>query len=211
MEPLRRGMNDVGILAYGSLIRDPGIEIADSITRRVRVQTPFGVEFGRYSKTRGGAPTLVPRPRGRPVSAEILVLREGIALDEARDLLWRREARKEGTGLRYPGGRWAGSVLVNDCGPMEGLGHVLYTDFHSEGKIQEPDVAQLAERAIASVAMAPIGKDGITYLMEVTEAGVETALSRAYEHEILRRTSSETLAEALIGVGGKREWRGAGG
>lgn len=198
-------MEFVGILAYGSLIQDPGSEILPRLTRRIRVQTPFGVEFGRYSNTRGGAPTLVPHPCGRPVNAEILVLRDGIGLDEARDLLWRRETRKEGTDLRYRRGSSPNSVLVEGCGPMCGVAHVLYTDFRSTGKVAEPDVDKLAERAIASASKARIGKDGITYLIEVTEAGVETWLLSAYQNEILRLTSSETLAEALMIARGKGE------
>jgi hypothetical protein len=47
----------VGILAYGSLIDNPGREIeAALVGRKPNVRTPFGVEFGRSSIKRGGAP-----------------------------------------------------------------------------------------------------------------------------------------------------------
>src|SRR5213594_779953 len=97
----RQPKKKIGILAFGSLIGDPGAEIGPKIIMRIKTQTPFGVEYGRYSgKTRGGAPTLVPHAAGAPVSAEILVL-EVVTAAEARDLLWRRERRKEGTGETY--------------------------------------------------------------------------------------------------------------
>src|SRR3954447_17111626 len=51
----------VGILAYGSLIDNPGAEIeAALISREADILTPFGVEFARSSSKGSGAPTLVP-------------------------------------------------------------------------------------------------------------------------------------------------------
>jgi hypothetical protein len=51
----------VGILAFGSLIDHPGWEIEEVIIeQKTDVLTPFKVEFARASKTRAGAPTLVP-------------------------------------------------------------------------------------------------------------------------------------------------------
>jgi hypothetical protein len=46
----------LGILAFGSLISNPGAEIeAALVGRKVDVRTPFGVEFARGSTKRGGA------------------------------------------------------------------------------------------------------------------------------------------------------------
>lgn len=83
----------VGILAYGSLINEPGIELEQLIVNRINCETPFEVEFARLSKTRGNAPTLIPvkEGEGSKVPAQILVLKEGTALKEAHDILWRRE------------------------------------------------------------------------------------------------------------------------
>jgi hypothetical protein len=51
----------LGILAFGSLIDNPGAEIeAALVGRKLNIRTPFGVEFARSSIKRGGAPTLVP-------------------------------------------------------------------------------------------------------------------------------------------------------
>jgi hypothetical protein len=94
-------MLPVGILAYGSLIEDPGPEIA-AATARIEsdVNTPFKVEFARTSRTRGGAPTLIPiRTGGNHVPAQIIVLRETVPLDEARGLICSpRQPRAEHNG-----------------------------------------------------------------------------------------------------------------
>ncbi len=65
METITEGFphNEVGLLAYGSLQSDPGPELSPLIERRITdVLTPFAVEFARSSRTRAGAPTLVPVP-----------------------------------------------------------------------------------------------------------------------------------------------------
>ena len=51
----------IGILAYGSLIDDPGREIEPLIISGIKeVDTPFRIEFARASRTRDGAPKLIP-------------------------------------------------------------------------------------------------------------------------------------------------------
>ena len=51
----------IGILAYGSLIDDPGDEIKPLVKQKIEgVETPFAIEFARSSKSRNGAPTLIP-------------------------------------------------------------------------------------------------------------------------------------------------------
>ncbi len=84
-------MSRVGILAFGSLITCPGSEIGPQIVERIDIKTPFPIEFARYSsKTRGGAPTLAPvRSGGTFVNAKVLVLNDGVSVDEARNRLWR--------------------------------------------------------------------------------------------------------------------------
>ncbi len=96
-------MSTIGILAYGSLIEDPGKEIKPIIRERKEgITTPFSIEFARSSSTRDGAPTVVPvASGGNPVNATILVLESGISPDEAEDLLWRRETRKECSDKHY--------------------------------------------------------------------------------------------------------------
>jgi len=86
-------MNNIGILAYGSLIDCPGQEIQAVIANRVEgVKTPFKVEFARRSLRRDGAPTLVPVEEGGVcVKAVILVLEEHISEKEAKNMLYRRK------------------------------------------------------------------------------------------------------------------------
>ncbi len=100
-EPADHPRNSVGILAYGSLIADPGVEIEPLIGGRIDTLTPFPVEYARFSATRGGGPTAVPHSSGKRVKAQVLILVDGVALTEARNLLWRRETRNEGSARTY--------------------------------------------------------------------------------------------------------------
>jgi hypothetical protein len=196
-EPAVRNLASVGILAYGSLISDPGVEISPMIVKRIPTRTPFSVEYARFSTTRGGAPTAVPHPSGSPVKAVVLVLADGVPIAEARDLLWRRETRIEGSGRTYRESRSSNAVIVRDLPGFCGLESVIYTDLSPDGKVEIPDPESLAEAAIASVGRANAGKDGISYLIDLLEAGVETPLTRRYIAEILARTSASDLADAL--------------
>lgn len=92
----------VGILTYGSLINDPGDEINPFITERISCITPFNVEYSRKSKSRDYAPTLIPVEIGEAaVNAVILVLNDSISLEEAENMLWRRETRETDTSKKY--------------------------------------------------------------------------------------------------------------
>jgi hypothetical protein len=147
----------IGILAFGSLIQDPGTELESRIAMRIKTPTPLRVEYARISgKTRGGAPTLVPHDSGSPVSVEIFVLDDAVSVDEARNMLWRRETRKTG-GEQYAEGASANSVLVRVT-DAPWVNTVLYTDFHPEGKIEKPSAHDLARLAIQSVANAAKGR-----------------------------------------------------
>ncbi len=89
------------------------------------------------------------------------------------------------------------AVVVRDLRGVCGLEHVLYTDFNPEGKIAIPDPASLADAAIRSVGQAAPGKDGISYLIGLLAAGIETDLTSRYVAEILSRTGASDLAGAL--------------
>ena len=124
-------MNNIGILAYGSLIEDPGIELKPLICERIKnVETPFNIEFARSSSSRDRAPTVVPVSGfGSPVKAIIMVLHEGISLEKAKDLLWRRETRKEGSSKHYsaPENPSPNKVVVATIPKFCGVEVVLYT------------------------------------------------------------------------------------
>jgi len=113
------------------------------------------------------------------------------------DRLWRRETRQERSGKRYEAGRLPSSVLVKDWPGLSGIEHVLFTDFQDAGKISIPDPTSLAHSAIESVRKAKPGKDGISYLIQLGESGVQTVLDAAYRKEILRLTATGDLQQAL--------------
>ncbi|PIQ93568.1 MAG: hypothetical protein COY75_03140 [Nitrospirae bacterium CG_4_10_14_0_8_um_filter_41_23] len=96
----------IGILAYGSLIKSPGQDIAALVVKRIPMKTPFPIEFARYSRKRAGAPTVVPvRKGGRRVNAQILVLREDTTLQRAKTILWLREINQVGASREYTSNR----------------------------------------------------------------------------------------------------------
>lgn len=96
--------HSVGILAFGSLIDNPGDEIKELESHRIKCETPFKVEFARISSTRCNAPTLVPVANnaiGSRVKAVLIVLKEGTSLLHAKSVLWRRECHKVGSSKGY--------------------------------------------------------------------------------------------------------------
>lgn len=190
-------VSGIGVLAYGSLIRDPGPGLSPLIARRTPTTTPFPVEYARLSRTRGGAPTIVPHPQGGHVRAELIALAESVSLQEAKSRLWRRETRREESSEDYRDSQSPNAVLVRDHGAYGGLNNVLYTDFNPAGKLDAPNAEALARAAIGSVANAPAGKDGISYLKDLLDDGVVTPLTASYRDQILALTGCSSLSGAL--------------
>jgi hypothetical protein len=121
----------VGIMAFGSLIDNPGAEIEEAVVgRKLNVHTPFGVEFARSSTKRGGAPTLVPLEQGgASVLAQILLL--NVSEQDAKDRLWRREINRVGQGGHYtqhanPG---PNTLIIDRYANFEGVDAVLAARF----------------------------------------------------------------------------------
>lgn len=189
-------MGGIGLIVYGALKTDPGSEITPLIERRIPAQTPFPVEFGRYSRSRGGAPTVVPHAQGHPVDAEVLVLDSSVSLEDAKHLLFRREIDSPGSDQMYRESNRPTALIIADQSGFCDLDHALYVDFRPDGKLSAPNVSELAKAAVESVAWAPQTRDGISYLMDFMEAGISTPLTRQYEKEILVQTSTATLADA---------------
>ena len=185
----------VGILAYGSLIGEPGAEIESVILRRIDCRTPFKVEFARTSKTREGGPTLVPYDSGTEVAAKILVV--DLPLLEATNCLYRREIHKVGNRDVYDASRKVtlNRVTIQTLQDFEGVDKVLYTSIGPN--IEGLTATKLAELAIASARALNNGKDGISYLIHAKMAGIKTLLSDEYEVEIKRLTGTASLKEAL--------------
>lgn len=192
--------SSIGILAYGSLINDPGDEIEPLIIDRKNCLTPFPIEYARTSRSRHGAPTLVPvEQNGARVNAVILVLEGGTSLAEAKNMLWRRETRQKDKTKMYrelpnPG---PDTVQIKSINSFEGIGQVLYTQI---GQNISPLIPQvLAMQAIQSIlsAAGEQGFDGVRYLLNAKNNGIITPLSAAYEAEILKQTGSYSLTEAI--------------
>ena len=215
----------VGILAYGSLISDPGEKFKQNrIGTIYDVDTRFRVEFARKSGTevskpgkimRGGAPTLVPFKEGKNVKGQVLVV-DMCLLDAAKELLI-RETRKEKiddlsedciTELDVENIKWKeenkkDSIVRVMKIPFEWPENVLVTWIDDNMKLTDiSDTKARAEllacNAISSVYKASRRCDGITYLNDAIGNGIETALSLAYRDEILNVTKSKNLCQALF-------------
>ncbi|MEW8558205.1 MAG: hypothetical protein AB2588_09470 [Candidatus Thiodiazotropha sp.] len=90
----------VVILAYGSLIADPGWEIEEVCTGTIKgMTTPFPIEYARSSAGRGGAPTLVPYIGGGEVCAQIFIM--DTSVEDATDRLYRREIDAVGSNRHH--------------------------------------------------------------------------------------------------------------
>ena len=194
-------MSNIGILAYGSLIEDPGMELRPIIRERQEgIRTPFSIEFARSSSTRDGAPTVVPVENGGyPVNATIILLVPDISLEDAEDLLWRRETRNECSVKHYtrPSTPNPNKVVVERLSSFAGIDFVLYTKIGANITDLSPD--KLADLAInsAKARAGRDGKDGISYLISVKRQGISTPLMPDYERSILQKTDASTLEGAL--------------
>jgi hypothetical protein len=199
---LLQGKPRYGIFGFGSLISDPGEELTAATGRRQALETPFAVEYGRSSNTRGGAPTLVPvKTGGAKVKATVFVLKDSISEQEAENILYRRELHQVGSGRTYDASAKPGknSIVVAAWPNLIGLEKIFYTDFGDSGKLTNPTPAVLARLAVDSARnhSVPEGNDGISYLMNAKKAGIVTPLSADYEKEILKLTGTGGLEQAL--------------
>jgi len=192
-------VTSIGILAYGSLIDDLGCEIEAVISYKLKgVQTPFKVEFARSSFKRGGAPTLVPVEQGgEHVKAVIMILQEQVSIDEAKDMLWRRETNQVCSNKSYKHSPNPGpnTVCIKELKQFHSIRIVLYTSI--QPNIDGLTPRELARRAIDSVGKTERGRDGISYLINAKSNGIRTPLMQEYEEEIKKQTGAKSLEEAL--------------
>lgn len=189
----------LGILAFGSLIRDPGSLAPHIVDTRV-ITTPFPVEFARSSRSRGGAPTLVPVDgQGSPVQARVFVLGPGISPAQAQTMLWQREIHQNDPSATYtrPQNPGANSVLVDALEPFDGLACVFYTRINAN--LAEATPNELALRALASVCAERSAPDGVSYLIDAIGDGIVTPKSAAYRDRVLALSGQTSLEVA-------REW-----
>jgi cation transport regulator ChaC len=191
----------IGILAYGSLIDNPGAELQAVISEiRKDVPTPFKVEYARASKTRDGGPTLVPLDTGGQVRAALLVLKPAVTILQATDMLYRREIGRVGSSKSYTPTTGPNGVHVKRLANALGVATVLYTSI--PGNITPLTPKELARRAIESArgAAGADQQDGISYLRRAIEIGIETPMTPDYVKEILEITGTEGLQAAWASV-----------
>lgn len=187
----------VGILAYGSLMTDPGDELESITTATIRdVVTPFAVEYARSSVGRAGAPTLVPVVSGG-AKVKAWIYEVDTDVNAACDILYRREINAVGSGKTYaapePGD--LKRLMIERHVGLGGLHIVLSARLAPS--ITPLTAERLAELAIESARKLNDGRDGISYLLNATKSGIETPLSVAYANEVMRRLGVSDLTQAV--------------
>lgn len=197
----------IGVLAYGSLITDPGVELA-AVTVGIghHVLTPFPVEFARTSHRRCGAPTLVPVEHGGS-RVRAIIFEVNVDEKQATDIVYRREINEVGSTKTYieRPAHWKNAVRLDRIKGLEGFDLVISTRMLAN--IASPSAETLAELAISSAQQLADGRDGISYLIHAKACGIETPLTPAYERAILDRTGAPDLAAAFqaIRLGTRRQ------
>ncbi len=195
----------IGILAYGSIVAAPGDEIRNALDGRIEeVCTPFNVEYARRSRTRSGAPTLVPVPEGigSPVMGTILVLKAAITEEQAKNMLYRREIHRIGLKDKIYDHenqtKKKDGLLIKTLKDFHGIPLVIYTYLKPTiTEILNPNLSDgkkaeiLADAAIESITSETYKNynDGICYLHQNILSGIITPLTEPYESEILRRAN----------------------
>lgn len=162
--------------------------------------TPFKIEFAHSSKTRNGAPTLIPvETGGKENRSQVLVLNENISEAEASGMLWRRETHQVGSGKKYERPATSGktTVLIERVTNFHSVSVVLYTKI--DANIDPLTPKKLAELAVESAQSKAVfeGQDGISYLIDAKKSGIKTPLMFEYEKEILKKVGAESLENAL--------------
>ena len=196
----------IGILAYGSLITHPGQEIESVLDHVIPdVMTPFPVEYARRSRSRAGAPTLVPIPIGcgTPVNAVVLVLKKYTRKKKAQNFLYRRELHKEGDPKVFYDDQVQrqkrDALVIETMKTQFGLSVIYYTalkpnftEILDAKRTLEEKVELLARAAIDSLTQETYAKemDGIQYLADNIEAGVVTTLTEPYEQAIVKKAGN---------------------
>ena len=192
---------NLGILAFGSLIDDPGKEQKDFIIKKVNnVETPFKVEYGRKSSGRGNAPTLIPISNGgAKVKATLLILSDKLRVDDAKNMLYRRELNKVGSDKTYKerDNPTPNQLVIEVYNDIKNVRNVLTAKFGSNLDKITPEI--LAELAIKSFKSKDVekGRDGISYLLNNINNGIITPLTEKYEKAILQKMNAKGLEEII--------------
>ena len=170
----------VAILAYGSLLSEPGSVLATRIVAVEACRTPFPVEYGRASARWGGGPVLVPHARGAEVMGALLLLADDVELGDAVEMLAAREGLNDARGV----------VQVEM--PVERL--VLAASLPRNLPAPDMTADALARRSVESARHG--ARNGIAYLAAALRAGIVTPLSARYAARVLEMVGVPTLDDA---------------
>lgn len=212
----------IGVLAFGSLLWDRGIiaDIFEPPDTFVETTVPFPIEFARSSDLRRGGPVVVPvntdkltRSRAMilPIKDEIAGKR--VTVDLARYELYNRERGRSGgmkAAYKEPATYNPNFSYIKEISPDEFDDHggwgidfdvILYSALGKNIEELIPD--RLAVLAIASARKAADPdfdriqrSDGISFLINAVENGVNTPLLDDYIKAILKFTGRSSLKEA---------------
>lgn len=192
-----------GILLYGPMRIDPGNEItqyAEAISPEAL--TPFSVEFAHVGEYYGGAPILAVMTdgSGAPVPSTLLRMDPILDLDEVflDFLIYPRYVlkRDEEKGLTYVEvasekkgvigieslARFHDRERVLFLAPVPNLAFVMDQEMSDAEKGHR--LAALAVESLTDLTY-PSGTDGISYLIDAIDQGVETPLTAAYRDAVL--------------------------
>ena len=205
-----------GILAYGSVISDPGEQIEQAMINYnghiIGAITPFRVEFARKSTNRAFAPTLVPFEDGKRVKGQVFAM--DLPENIGAKILYKRETgiSKDNLSIAYYNANddmqkiyTIGKTKIVSLLDFAGLGKVLFA--YLVDTIRPLNSNHLACLAIQSTASQKIdpGCDGISYLIDAKQSGIVTRYSSDYEKDILQITKTCCLKQALEKARRQRE------
>lgn len=191
----------IGILAFGSLIDDPGEELQRVIAeRKESVITPFNIEYGRKSSKRGNAPTLIPVSNGgQKVKATLLILKEELTLEEVKNRLYRRETNNVGKNGIYTEREnpTPNQLVIQEHTDINDVQVYLTANYGCNLTEIYPDI--LADLAIESFKSSKVekGRDGISYLKNNIDNNIITPLTEEYRNAILKKMNAKNLKEII--------------
>lgn len=179
----------IAILAYGSLIWNPGDEIKQHTISVLDVICPFKIEYARKSSTREDAPVLVKLSDEPGKTNAKLFVTDLHTSDENKAFVKEMIRQREDCGEKYV------KVLEK---PLKKFSVIFYADLPKN--MDKVNINELADLAIKSVEKCKKKgkpeKNGIRYLLNNIKSGVITELTDSYANKIMEITKTDSLEEA---------------
>lgn len=136
---------------------------------------------------------------GATVEGKLFILKDEITLEEAKNILLRRENNKVGIeSEKYTKARsW---MEIKEHSPRNGCEKIIYASMTQN--ITNPTATELAKLAIESTKKHPMKNDsradGIQYLFDMKQLGIKTPIMEQYEAEILKQLEVDSLEKRKI-------------